>query len=73
MNLLRYSENVDVGLVSVPGVGEIVTPDQIIQVIVSLGLKIEVPNVSDIHTQKQLIFYNKLDYYHLLVEIPVED
>ena len=43
----EYSENVDVGLVShtVPGVGEIVTPDQIIQVIVSLGLKIEVPNV----------------------------
>jgi len=43
----EYSENVDVGLVShtIPGVGEIVTPDQIIQVIVSLGLKIEVPNV----------------------------
>jgi serine/threonine-protein kinase len=43
----EYSENVDVGLVShtVPGVGEVVTPDQIIQVIVSLGLKIEVPNV----------------------------
>ena len=43
----EYSENVDVGLVShtVPGVGELVTPDQIIQVIVSLGLKIEVPNV----------------------------
>ena len=43
----EYSENVDVGLVShtLPGVGEIVTPDQIIQVIVSLGLKIEVPNV----------------------------
>lgn len=43
----EYSENVDVGLVShtIPGVGEIVTPNQIIQVIVSLGLKIEVPNV----------------------------
>ena len=43
----EYSENVDVGLVShtLPGQGEIVTLDQVIQVIVSLGLKVEVPNV----------------------------
>jgi serine/threonine protein kinase len=43
----EYSENVDVGLVShtLPGQGEIATLDQVIQVIVSLGLKVEVPNV----------------------------
>ncbi|MGA1479228.1 MAG: protein kinase domain-containing protein [Candidatus Actinomarina sp.] len=43
----EYSENVDVGLVShtLPGRGEIATLDQVIQVIVSLGLKVEVPNV----------------------------
>ncbi len=43
----EYSENVDVGLVShtLPGQGEIATLDQVIQVVVSLGLKVEVPNV----------------------------
>ena len=43
----EYSEDVSVGLVShtLPAAGEIVTPDQIISVIVSLGIKIEVPEV----------------------------
>jgi len=43
----EYSENVEVGLVSgtIPEAGEIVTPDELIQVIVSLGIKIEVPEV----------------------------
>jgi len=43
----EYSENVEVGLVSgtIPEAGEIVTPDEFIQVIVSLGIKIEVPEV----------------------------
>ena len=43
----EFSENVEVGLVSgtIPEAGEIVTPDELIQVIVSLGIKIEVPEV----------------------------
>ncbi len=43
----EYSEDVSVGLVShtLPAAGEIVTPEQIIKVIVSLGIKIEVPEV----------------------------
>ena len=43
----EYSEDVEVGLVSgtIPEAGEIVTPDELIQVIVSLGIKIEVPEV----------------------------
>ncbi len=50
----EYSENVDVGLVShtIPPVGEIVPPSQIIQVIVSLGLKIEVPNIIGLNYQE---------------------
>ena len=43
----EYSEDVEIGLVSgtIPKAGEIVTPDELIQVIVSLGIKIEVPEV----------------------------
>mgnify|MGYP000497059397 FL=1 len=43
----EYSEDVSVGLVShtLPAAGEIITPEQIIKVIVSLGIKIEVPEV----------------------------
>ena len=50
----EYSENVDVGLVShtIPSVGEIVPPTQIIQVIISLGLKIEVPNLIGLNYQE---------------------
>ena len=43
----EYSEDVSVGLVShtIPRAGELVTVDQVIQVIVSIGLKVEVPNL----------------------------
>ena len=43
----EYSEDVSVGLVShtIPRAGELVTIDQAIQVIVSIGLKVEVPNL----------------------------
>ena len=43
----EYSENVSIGLVShtIPRAGELVTNDQIIKVIISLGLKVEVPNL----------------------------
>ena len=47
----EYSEDVEIGLVSgtLPEVGEIVAPDQVIQVIVSLGIKIEVPEVEGLN------------------------
>ncbi len=43
----EYSEDVSVGLVShtIPRAGELVTIEQVIQVIVSIGLKVEVPNL----------------------------
>ena len=43
----EYSEDVSVGLVShtIPRAGELLTIDQVIQVIVSIGLKVEVPNL----------------------------
>jgi len=43
----EYSEDIEIGLVSgtLPKAGEIVTPDVLIQVIVSLGIRIEVPEV----------------------------
>ena len=43
----EYSEDVSVGIVShtIPRAGEWVTIDQVIQVIVSIGLKVEVPNL----------------------------
>ncbi len=43
----EYSKDVSVGLVShtIPRAGEQVTIDQVIQVIVSIGLKVEVPNL----------------------------
>ena len=43
----EYSEDVSVGLVShtIPRAGELVTIDQVIQVIVSIGLKVEVPSL----------------------------
>ena len=47
----EYSEDVEIGLVSgtLPEVGEIVTPDELIQVIVSLGIRIEVPEVEGLN------------------------
>ena len=47
----EYSEDVEIGLVSgtLPEAGEIVTPDELIQVIVSLGIRIEVPEVEGLN------------------------
>ncbi len=52
----EYSEDVSVGLVSktIPEAGEIVTPDQVITIIVSLGIKIEVPEVEGLSYQEAL-------------------
>ena len=57
----EYSEDVSVGLVShtLPAAGEIVTPDQIISVIVSLGIKVEVPEVEGLGYQEALDILEK--------------
>ena len=52
----EYSPDVSVGLVShtTPEAGEVVTPDQIVTVVVSLGIKIEVPEVDGLNYQEAL-------------------
>ena len=59
----EYSEDVEIGLVSgtLPEVGEVVTPDQVIQVIVSLGIKIEVPEVEGLNYEDALQILEELN------------
>ena len=59
----EYSEDVEIGLVSgtLPGVGEIVSPDQVIQVIVSLGIKIEVPEVEGLNYEDAIKVLEELN------------
>ena len=47
----EFSEDIEIGLVSgtLPEAGEVVAPDQLIQVIVSLGIKIEIPEVEGLN------------------------
>ena len=49
----EFSEDIEEGLVSgtLPEAGEIVTPEDIVTVIVSLGIKIEVPEVEGLSYQ----------------------
>ena len=51
--LEEYSEDIEEGLVSgtLPEAGEIVTPDDVVTIIVSLGIKIEVPEVEGLTYQ----------------------
>ena len=51
--LEEYSEDIEKGLVSgtLPEAGEIITPDDIVTIIVSLGIKIEVPEVEGLTYQ----------------------
>jgi len=51
--LEEYSEDIEEGLVSgtLPEAGEIITPDDIVTIIVSLGIKIEVPEVEGLTYQ----------------------
>ena len=58
----EYSEDVEIGLVSgtIPEAGEIVTPDELIQVIVSLGIKIEVPEVEGLGYEDALKILEEL-------------
>ena len=59
----EYSEDVEIGLVSgtLPEVGEIVAPDQVIQVIVSLGIKIEVPEVEGLNYEDAIKVLEELN------------
>jgi serine/threonine-protein kinase len=58
----EYSEDVEIGLVSgtIPEAGEIVTPDELIQVVVSLGIKIEVPEVEGLGYEDALSVLEEL-------------
>jgi len=60
--LEEYSEDVEIGLVSgtVPIAGEIVTPDQLIQVVVSLGIRIEVPEVDGLTYEEAVQILDEL-------------
>ena len=51
--LEEYSEDIEEGLVSgtLPEAGEIITPDDVVTIIVSLGIKIEVPEVEGLTYQ----------------------
>ena len=51
--LEEYSEDIEEGLVSstLPEAGEIVTPNEVVTIIVSLGIKIEVPEVEGLTYQ----------------------
>ena len=59
----EYSEEVEVGLVSgtLPEAGEIVTPDQLIQVIVSLGIRIEMPEVDGLSYEDAINILEELN------------
>ena len=64
----EFSEDIEEGLVSgtIPEAGEIVTPDDIVTVIVSLGIKIEVPEVEGLTYQDAI---NKLEEAGLVATI----
>ena len=64
----EYSEDVEIGLVSgtLPEAGEIVTPDQLIQVIVSLGIRIEMPEVDGLSYEDAI---NVLEELNLIATV----
>ena len=59
----EYSEDIEIGLVSgtLPEAGEIVTPEQLIQVVVSLGIRIEVPEVDGMSYEEALSVLEELN------------
>ena len=59
----EFSEDVEIGLVSgtLPEAGEIVTPDQLIQVIVSLGIKIQIPEVEGLNYEDAVQILEELN------------
>ena len=64
----EFSEDIEEGLVSgtIPESGEVITPDDIVTVIVSLGIKIEVPEVEGLTYQDAI---NKLEEVGLVATI----
>ena len=66
--LEEYSEDIEEGLVSgtLPEAGEIITPDDVVTIIVSLGIKIEVPEVEGLTYQDAI---DKLEEAGLLATI----
>ena len=61
----EFSEDIEEGLISgtLPDAGEIVTPDEIITIIYSLGIAIEVPEVEGLNYQDAI---DKLEEYGLV-------
>ena len=59
----EFSESVEIGLVSgtLPEAGEIVTPDQLIQVIVSLGIKIQIPELEGLNYEDAIQILEELN------------
>ena len=59
----EYSEDIEIGLVSgtLPEAGEIVTPDQLIQVVVSLGIRIEMPEVDGLNYEDAINILEELN------------
>ena len=59
----EYSEDIEFGLVSgsLPEAGEIVTPDQLIQVVVSLGIRIEMPEVDGLSYEDAINILEELN------------
>ena len=59
----EYSEDIEVGLVSgtIPEAGEIVSPDQLIQVVVSLGIRIEMPEVDGLSYEDAINILEELN------------
>ena len=66
--LEEYSEDIEEGLVSgtLPEAGEIITPDDVVTIIVSLGIKIEVPEVEGLTYQDAI---DKLEEAGLVANI----
>ncbi len=64
----EFSEDIEEGLVSgtLPEAGEIVTPEDIVTVIISLGIKIEVPEVEGLSYQDAI---DKLEEAGLLATV----
>ena len=65
----EYSEDIEIGLVSgtLPEAGEIVTPDQIIQVVVSLGIRIEMPEVDGLSYEEAINILEEIDLIPTIV------
>jgi len=64
----EFSEDIEEGLISgtLPEAGEIVTPDEVITIIYSLGIAIEVPEVEGLNYQDAI---DKLEEYGLVATV----